>query len=116
MYHWKTDDVVAFANGLKGVKKAKATWPGGDYDTRRVVVEIEGATERLFVSGFYSTEECIPDPDDSPVKWVVLTDGRDSRGGLSSVDDNVVSVFYQLRKHFLKGGAAWIINHHDEIF
>lgn len=116
MYHWKTNEVVKVIKGFPHVKSVKATYPGGDYDTTQVVVEVEGSSDRLFITGFYSTEECINDPNDSPIEWVVITDGKDSRGGVQSIDEAVYSVYCHARKHFLKGGCAAIINHHNEIF
>lgn len=116
MYNWKTNDVVDLLNQTPDVKKAEATWPGGDHDTRQVVVEFFGTSDRLFISGYYSTEECISDPDNSPVEWVCISDGKDSRGGLQSFGDDIVSVYHIVRKHFLKGGASSIIGHYSEIF
>jgi len=115
VYYWKTSEVIDELSKISKVKKVASTQPGGDYDTTEVIVHVVGCSDRLYVSGFYSTEECIPNPDDSTVEWVEISDGLDSRGGLNSTNDNLAEVYIKIRQYFAKRGAS-IINHYSEIF
>lgn len=115
MYHWKTEEVVKVLESFPHVKSVTATYPGGDYDTTQVVVEAEGSPYRLFISGYFSTEECIDNPNDSLVEWIEIKDGEDSRGGMNVADEFLYSIYCLARKHFLKNHAV-VINHYNEIF
>lgn len=116
MFHWDTNQLLFELAQLPGVKSVVSSDPGGDYDTCRLIVSVKGVRDyNFFISGYASTEETIPNPVVADVRWVEITDGEDSRGGLNSTNKKVIRVYGELVEFFATRGAE-IINHYDEIF
>lgn len=116
MFIWETDKVVEDLKKLTDVNNVKNVGPGGDYDTSELVVRVKDIPhDCLYVRGFYSTEEGISDPDHSPIQWVQITDGLDSRGGLNSTNKTIAKVFFEIRQYFVDRNVK-IIDHYDQIF
>lgn len=116
MFVWETDKVLNDLKKLPNVEDVKNIGPGGDYDTSELVVCIKGVKhERIHVSGFYSTEETIPNPDHSTIQWVQITDGQDSRGGLNSSNRTTAEVYFEVRQYFVDRNVQ-VIRHYDQIF
>lgn len=118
MGHWKTDEIVAAIEKMLLVESVKTKPPGGDYDTTNLFITIEDGDASLYVAGYPSVQDCLERhewDDRENCEFVSITDGQDSRGGLNSRDDNVISVFYSLDKYFRKNHFC-VIRHYNEIF
>lgn len=114
MFHWKTEQVVEDLKKIPGVKKVVAEGSGGDYDTSHIVVSVEKG-DKLFISGYESTEQTIGNVDDAQCPWVEVSDGQTSDGGLNSTKAATGLVYIHVRQYFLDRGAD-VIDHYDQIF
>ena len=118
MGYWKTDKIVAAIEKMPHVESVKLQRPGGDHDTRNLVITIKDGDANLFVAGYPSTEDCLERhewDDRANCEFVSITDGWDSLGGLNSDNDNVAFVFNKLRQYFRKNHFS-VISHYNEIF
>ena len=114
MFHWKTNEVLADLRKIPLVKDVKNTGPGGDVDTDHLRIEVRGSPDPLYVCGF-NVDGDPKDQSNSEVEMVELTDGRDSRGGLNSDNDNTGQVWLQVRQYFRSKGIE-VVDTMDDYF
>lgn len=111
MFYWHTATIVEALRRIPNVSKILVQDPGGDVDSENLVVFIRGSDDKLFVSGF-NVEQ--PDPVDKgacDVEYIELTDGQDSRGGLTSRDAKTAMVYTRVRQYFVDNNAEVVDSH-----
>jgi len=96
---WNTRNVAADLEKINLVTAVHITEPGGDHDTDKILVEVRGCEDMLFVCGF-EVENDMTNQSDCDCEFIQLTDGQDSRGGLNSDEENVGLVYLRVRKYF----------------
>lgn len=101
---WNTDAIIKLLSNKKiQITKTEA---GGDYDSSNLIISPKGATDdddHLYVCGFI-TEGNRPDPDNYEIEHVEVTDGKDSRGGLNSSDEQLAHVYADVCTKLRKAG------------
>ena len=113
MPRWKTDDVMAALRG-EGLDCSPLP-PGGDMDTRKILIRVDGEYS-LWVTGFdEDIQEEIEDPDDVEVEMVELTDGKDSRGGCNSYAEGHVTAWGKAGR-ILEGMGFHVVRTMDDYF
>jgi hypothetical protein len=96
--HWNTEEIIGRFDDLE-CEKVKALFPGGDWNTDRVLI-ISPSGYRLWISGFVDMNErplSDRDQSDSYIEFVELTDGKDSSGGLNSDDPEDIQFYAEVR-------------------
>lgn len=105
MSHWKTTEVINLICTVPNVTSVQRHDQGGDCDTTNLVVRLKGTTERIHVCGFVTNGNAIEfeKADDTSIEMIEVSDGQDSKGGLSSSNRFVCVAYAEivalLRRH-----------------
>ena len=115
---WNTETILdeLGIKSIKGVYDVKVFGPGGDVDTEQIIVTFDRkGDERLFMYGFNLSEDGVTNetPGDMEVSHVVITDGQDSRGGLSSANEELCVTYGILCSRMRKLGFNVVPNMDD---
>jgi hypothetical protein len=109
-FYWHSATIVEALLRIPNVKKILNTGPGGDVDSDILTIEIKGAVDRLYVSGFIVDGE-IATPGACDVEFIELQDGLDGQGGLMSTDPKVAMVYMRVRQYFVDKDAHVVPSH-----
>ena len=116
MYRWNTKQIEQDLATIPGVVTVTVNGPGGDVDTDNIVLDIDGASDKLFIAGFeVENDRELPNKSDIDVPMVELTDGMCGSGGLNSDDFRVAEVFIRVRQYFVVNGAD-VVDHMKDYF
>lgn len=96
---WNTRNVAADLEKIPLVMAVHVQEPGGDVDTDKIIVEVQGCENLLFVCGF-NPEEDPANQSDCDVPMIELNDGQDSRMGLYSNEENLALAYVRVREYF----------------
>ncbi len=117
MFHWRTNDVVsALRDAVPGLLIGTFP-PGGDHDTKRIEIEVDGAGF-LLISGWVRFQ-LMANPDDAQVEFITVSDGLESCGGLTSLEPAMALAYGAVRAKLgalLKGTGTFIANSYHEHF
>lgn len=108
--HWNTAKIAAELHSIRGVSGIRNIGQGGDVDTENLVITIKGTSDELFVCGF-SVDNDIIAPGDTDVEMIELSDGLDSRGGLTSSHPKTAEAYIRVRQYFLDRGFKVVPTH-----
>jgi hypothetical protein len=115
-FHWKTPELIKAlqATGFPVLN----TGPGGDYDTDELYVQISEEGDGFHISGF-TPEAAMVNTGDSLVDVITLSDGRDSRGGLTTNNPIMVKAYADIRiilGKLMENTETWVANHYHDFF
>lgn len=117
-FHWKTSDITALIQKACPNVRVVVGPPGGDYDTQTITVVVKKDRNHLFLKGWTPHIE-MKNPADVEVSALTLSDGLDSRGGLTTNDPEMVAAYCEIRKvlaaELLKTDVH-IHNTHEDFF
>ena len=121
-FHWKTPDMIAALQAACPGQTIHNMGGGGDFDTDGLLVEVHNHgthVNGIYVSGFHPDTPVMNAAGyaDAEVTHVVVQDGMDSRGGLTSDDLDMIDTYAKIRKTLavlLKGTGVSVHNHYDE--
>jgi len=114
MFNWNTNKISLDLGYLPQVKKIKVTGPTGSFDTCGLTISIKGAKEHLYVSGYLGVDKELSEINNTPAKWVVLSDGGPPPGGLRSTSPTVKELYDKILQYFLERDVV-VVGHFNEI-
>jgi hypothetical protein len=103
MTKWNTDEIKELIREIAPGVRIHNSGPGGDVDTDNLVIYFNGIPGRLHLCGFI-TDGDISNSSDTDVEMIELTDGCDSRGGLSSDNEKLGACYLKIRSELRKKG------------